>query len=186
MNTTLSPLLPLKETIAERRKQAISRREDLAFLRSTVATVLFVAIVLTLFCVFFGFHIVKGSDMFPSLADGDLALCYRTNDFKKNDIVFYEADGETHCGRVVAKGGDKIRISEGGTFTVNGTVQESEIIYPTYPRTFDGDYSAEVPEGMVFILGDFRTEAKDSRDCGFISVDDIGKKVITIIRHRKF
>lgn len=185
MSTTLSPLSSLRDTIAERRKKAIRRREDLSLLRSTISTLLFIAIVLTLFFVFFGFHIVDGNDMFPCLVDGDLALCYQSSDLKKNDIVFYEADGETHCGRVVAKGGDKIKISESGTFTVNGTVQESEIIYPTYPRDI-GDFSAEVPEGKVFILGDFRTEAKDSRDYGFISVDDIGKKVITIIRHRKF
>lgn len=185
MNSVLSPLSSLKDIIEERRKEAILRRADFYFLRSTISTVLFIAVVVSLFFVFFGFHIVDGNDMFPKLTDGDLALCYRTSDYQKNDVVFYEVDGETHCGRVVAKGGDTIRISISGIFTVNGTVQENEIIYPTYPRT-DDDFTAEVPEGSVFILGDFRTEAKDSRDYGFISIDDIGKKVITIIRHRKF
>lgn len=186
MNTTLSPLSPLKDVIAERRIKALRRREDLAYLRSTVSTLLFIAIILTLFFSFFGFHIVEGYDMFPSLVDGDLALCYRIHELKKNDIVFYEAGGETHCGRVVAKGGDRIKISEDGSMTVNGTIQENEIIYPTYPRTQSGDYLAEIPKGSVFILGDFRTEAKDSRDYGVISVDEIGKKVIAIIRHRRF
>ena len=133
----------------------------------------------------FGFKIVKGNDMFPSLCDGDLALCFKVRELTKNDIVFYEADGETHCGRVVAKGGDRITIKTGGAITVNGTVQENEIISPTYPRG-DSDYSAVVPDGTVFVLGDFRTEAKDSRDYGFIKVSDIDKKVIALLRHRKF
>lgn len=185
MNGTLSPLSDLEKVIAERRKKALRRRENLYSLRSILSAVAFFSIAIVLFSVFFGFRIVEGSDMFPSLCDGDLALCYRVRDLKKNDIVFYEVNGERHCGRVVAKGGDRVTVSAGGTFFVNGTVQENEIIYPTYPRG-EEEFTETVPEGTVFVLGDFRTEAEDSRDFGFISLEDVDRKIIAIIRHRKF
>ncbi len=185
MDTKLAPLAPLSEVISKRRRDALLRCENRSMLRSTLGTVLFLAAALVVFFLFFRFHIVVGNEMFPSLTDGDLTLCYKVRELKKNDIVFYEADGETHCGRVVAKGGDRIMISADGTFFVNGTVQENEIIFPTYPRG-EEDYSAEVPEGTVFVLGDFRTETLDSRDFGCIPIEVIDKKVIALIRHRKF
>lgn len=185
MNNTLCPLSELSEVIAKRRIEALRRREDISFLKSILSTVALLAVVLVLFSLFFGFRTVEGSDMFPSFCDGDLALCKRAGELKKNDIVFYEAEGATYCGRVVAKGGDRVFISESGAFFVNGTVQENEIIYPTFPRDLE-EYSAVVPDGSVFILGDFRTQAKDSREFGPISHDNIDRKVIALIRHRRF
>ena len=185
MNDTLCPLSELSEAITRRRMEALRRREDLSFLRSILSTVAGLAVALVLFSVFFGFRTVEGSDMFPSLCNGDLALCQRAGALKKNDIVFYEADGETYCGRVVAKGGDSVWISEGGAFFVNGTVQDNEFLYPTFPRDLE-EYSAVVPDGSVFILGDFRTQARDSREFGPISHGSVDRKVIALIRHRKF
>lgn len=185
MNNTLAPLSELHNVITERRRKVLRRKEDRSLLRSILTTVLLLAVAVVLFNVFFGFRIVSGSDMFPSFCDGDLALCYRPGDLKKNDIVFYEADGETYCGRVVAKGGDRVFISKGGALMVNGTVQGGEIIYPTYPRG-EEDLTVIVPEGAVFVLGDFRTESKDSRDFGPILLENVDKKVIALVRHRKF
>lgn len=185
MNNTLAPLSELHNVITERRRKVLRRREDISFLRSILSTVAILAVAVILFNHFFGLAIISGSDMFPSLCDGDLVLCQKPGELRKNDIVFYEADGETHCGRVVAKGGDRVFISEGGALIVNGTVQGDEIIYPTYSRDLE-DYSTVVPEGAVFVLGDFRTQSEDSRDFGCILLDDVDKRVIALVRHRKF
>lgn len=185
MKSTLSPFSSLTAVITKRRQKAIRHIEDVSLLRSTITTLLIIAVAAAVFFSLFSFHIVEGNDMFPSICDSDLVLCFRDKDLTKNDIVFYQARGELYCGRVVAKGGDRVSISAGGGFTVNGTNQSSEIIYPTYPHG-DKDFTIEVPEGSVFILGDFRTEAVDSRDFGCISLDDVEKKVIVLIRHRKF
>ena len=185
MNNTLAPLSSLHDVITERRRKALRRKEDLSFLQSILSTVLILAVAVALFNIFFGFRIVSGSDMFPSLCDHDLTLCRKPGELRKNDIIFYNANGETHCGRVVAKGGDRVFISEGGALIVNGTVQGDEIIYPTYSRDLE-DYSTVVPDGAVFVLGDFRTQSDDSRDFGCIAFEDVDKKVIALIRHRKF
>lgn len=184
MNNTLAPLSELHDAITQRRRKALRHREDISLLKSILSTVVLLAAAVILFNLFFGFRIVSGSDMFPSFCDGDLTLCYRADSLKKNDVIFYEAEGETCCGRVVAKGGDRVFISEGGALIVNGTVQGDEIIYPTYPRGGE-DLTVEVPENAVFVLGDFRTEARDSRDFGCIPLNNVEKKVIAVVRHRK-
>ena len=47
------------------------------------------------------------------------------------------------------------------------------------------NYARFVPEGCVFVLGDYRTQAEDSRDFGCISLEDVKAKVITILRRRE-
>ena len=68
-------------------------------------------------------------------------------------------------GRVLARGGDIVTLSESGVVEVNGSAQGGGILYPTYPKSLLS-YPYAVPEDSVFILGDCRTQAEDSRDFG--------------------
>lgn len=127
---------------------------------------------------------VKGNDMFPALKDGDLAIIYRLHkDYVKNDVVFYKNNGKRHVGRVIAKEEDVVNIDENGTLYVNGTVQNGEILYPTHAKE-SFTYPYRVEKDSVFILGDFRTKAEDSRDYGPIHKDNIEGKIISILRRR--
>lgn len=126
----------------------------------------------------------SGNDMFPSVKDGDLIIGFRLQkEYAKNDVVAYFADGRPHIGRIAAQGGDVVTMDDSGTLLVNGTVQSGEIMYPTYAK--EGiEYPYQVPEGHVFILGDYRTQAEDSRDFGSIPLENVEGKVITILRRR--
>lgn len=127
---------------------------------------------------------VKGMDMFPSLKDGDLVLGYRLQkEFRTNDIIAYEEEGTLHFGRVIAKEGDQVKISDGGEVTINGVAESSQIWYPDYDGG-DLDYPFQVPENTLFILGDYRTDAADSRNYGAIPVEQVKGKVITLLRRR--
>ncbi len=126
----------------------------------------------------------EGMGMFPAIEDGDLILGYRLQeDFQKGDVVIY-AYGDVICiGRIVGFGGDMIQMSDSGSLLINGSTQGGEIMYPTYAK--DGiEYPYRVPEGCLFLLGDYRTQTRDSRDFGSIPLDDILGKVITIVRRR--
>ena len=46
-------------------------------------------------------------------------------------------------------------------------------------------YPYRVPKGCVFLLGDYRTQTKDSRDYGPIKMEDVKAKVITVLRRRE-
>lgn len=132
----------------------------------------------------FLFSQASGSSMFPAIKAGDLLIGYRLQKtYAKNDIVLYEQDGTLCVGRVVGRANDLVAMDDSGTLTVNGSVQSGEILYPTYAR--EGmEYPCTVPEGCVFILGDYRTQATDSRDFGPVALTQVKAKVITLLRRR--
>lgn len=126
----------------------------------------------------------KGLEMFPAMKDGDLIVAFRMQkNYAKNDAVVYIVDGKQEIGRIIAREKDTVMIEKDGTLRVNGTAQSGEILYPTYEK--EGlQYPYLVPEGYVFIMDDYRTNAVDSRDFGAIPVEDVKAKVITILRRR--
>ena len=127
---------------------------------------------------------VHGNDMFPSMKDGDLIICYRLQrQFAKNDVVVYTENGHYRVGRVAARELDLLDLSDSGMLTVNGASQSGDILFPTYPRE-GAVYPYRVPEGMYYLLGDYRTKATDSRDHGPVSEERIVGKVITVLRRR--
>ena len=147
----------------------------------------FAALILALYILFshvFLITQVTGNEMFPALEDGDVVLAYRLQrDYTKNDVVVYSQGGKRTTGRILGRDGDVINMDDSGTLQVNGTNQGGEIMYPTYAK--EGiTYPYIIPDGEVFILDDYRTQAEDSRDFGSISRDQIEGKVITIIRRR--
>ena len=129
-------------------------------------------------------HRNQGLGMFPAMKDGDLVLVYRLQrDYAKGDVVLYRAGGQRNLGRIAAGGGDVVMMDDSGSLAVNGSPQNGEILYPTFARE-DSLYPLRVQEGMVFVLGDYRTQTQDSRDFGPIPLDDIQGKVITLVRRR--
>lgn len=126
----------------------------------------------------------QGQGMFPAIKDGDLVLafCWQ-RDYQKDDVLLCTVDGQNYIGRLAAGAGDVVTITEEGTLLVNGTVQSGEILYPTYPGEVL-TYPYRVPEGCVFLLGDYRTEAADSREFAAVPLSQVRGKVLTILRRR--
>ena len=133
-----------------------------------------------------GIYQIHDNDMFPSLRDGDLVITYKLGGYYTGDVVVYKADGKTHYGRVVGVDGDEINITEADYYTVNDTIPYEQIFYPTKA----GDkitYPYKIQQGEVFILGDMRQQAKDSREFGAIHTKNIkGKVVLLLFRGRGF
>lgn len=172
------------ETPEDRAAEAAKLRKGYLALARRV--VLVAAMFWLLFGVVFMLARVQGNEMFPAVKDGDLVLAYRLQQScTKNDVVVYQADGVTHVGRVLALAGDVVNITEDGTLMVNGTTQSGEILYPTYPASAAGlSYPYTVPEGSVFILADYRTNAADSRNFGAIRMRDVKGTVLALLRRR--
>ena len=123
-------------------------------------------------------------DMSPRISAGDLLLYYRlADDYVSGDVMVFRKDGEQYVGRVVARGGDTVEVTEEATLVVNGsTVLETDIYYST-PRYENGpDYPVTMAEEEYFILCDYREGARDSRYFGPVSRNEVKGKVITVIR----
>ncbi len=165
-----------------------ARREKLAIRADFINLIVRIAIIIAAAYLFFTqmFLVtqVRGMDMFPALKDGDLSIVFRLHrDYAKNDVVAYRTADGMRFGRIVAREGDVVVMNDGGSLQVNGTTQGGEILYPTY--ALEGiEYPYRVPEGSIFVLGDYRTKATDSRIYGSISMEDVAGKVITILRRR--
>ncbi len=127
---------------------------------------------------------VSGNGMFPAMKDGDLMIVFRMQqDYAKNDVIALNVDGQRQIGRIVARETDVVMLDDTGTLTINGTVQGGEILYPSYAK--EGiEYPYRVPDGHVFVMGDYRTQTTDSRDWGAIPMEQVEGKVITILRRR--
>ena len=68
---------------------------------------------------------------------------------------------------------------------INGATQISQDIYFDTTQFQNGvDFPITVGEGQIFVLGDNRPEASDSRIYGCINVKDVKGKAIAVIRTR--
>lgn len=171
----------IAEVITKRRKALYIRKGYISLL---IRIALIAAAGYILFTQVFLITQAKGNDMFPAIKDGDLIIAFRLQkDYVKNDIVVYQVGDATYLGRIVARDDDVINHDEEGTLLVNGTVQRGEIVYPTLIK--EGlDYPQYIMARNMFILGDHRIQALDSRDFGQIPLEQVEGKIITILRRR--
>ena len=87
---------------------------------------------------------------------------------------------------MIATAGDVVDITEDG-LTINGAPQQAHQIYENTQRYDTGvDYPIKLQEGQIFVLGDSREIASDSRVYGAVDVKDTKGKVMTIVRRRGF
>ena len=143
------------------------------------------AVVLVLFQFLTGIAFIRGDSMEPNLTDGCAVLfTRREKTYRRGDIVIFRPPGasEVLVKRVAAVAGDRVDIDDKtGTFTVNGASREDVIVNGrTYKRNGGTVFPFTVPGGCIFVLGDNREVALDSRVFGAVGVDRVvGKAVFT-------
>ena len=135
----------------------------------------------------FGAYRVQDEYMSPAVKDGDLIIYYRL--VKHNpvgEVVIFEYEGNEICGRIVAQAGDTVNISAQGLM-VNGVPKSEPGIYEETTQVADGvTFPLVIPEHSVFLLGDNRTVAVDSRIVGSVDEDNLLGTIIGIFRRRNF
>ncbi|MDN3022985.1 signal peptidase I [Streptomyces sp. S.PB5] len=122
----------------------------------------------------FGGSVVSGESMAPTYGMGDRVVYERVDgsEVRRGDVVVFSApdrygfDGLV-MGRVIGVGGDRVACCAGeagdAPVTLNG-----EPLREPYLKGGDAgggypDYDVRVPEGRLFLLGDHRADARDSR-----------------------
>jgi len=135
----------------------------------------------------FSHGIVRNTDpaMAPTVGGGDLVMFYRLNkNYVAGDVLLLRHNGQNQIRRVVATAGDVVDITEDG-LVINGSLQQEPDIYQPTNRYADGiSLPVTVGPGQVFVLGDARQNATDSRVYGPVNIKDTLGKVITIIKWR--
>ena len=136
---------------------------------------LLIKILFIFFCIYLIFTFIYG----------DLVLYYRLDKYLvSGDVIVFKENDRVITARVVAVAGDTVDITKDG-LTINGAVQVSKDIYFDTTQFKNGvDFPIQVKENQVFVLGDNRPSALDSRTFGCVNIDDIQGKVIAVIRTR--
>ena len=134
---------------------------------------------------------VNGTSMIDTLEDKDIMILdkisYRFKEIKRFDIVVVDDKEELIIKRVIGLPGEYIEYKDNKLY-VNG-----KYVKENFNRKEMEDYSIEelvktkVPEDTYFVLGDNRSNSKDSRIIGFIPKKQIlGKTSLTIFPFDRF
>ncbi len=135
----------------------------------------------------FGLSRNQSLNMQPAFQDGDLILYLRTyNSYTANQTIVISYDDKTMLERVIAIAGDTVDITEKGLTINGGLVQESYAWGETTQFENGVTFPLTVPDGKIFVLGDNREHATDSRILGCIDENDVNGSVIGAFRRRNF
>ena len=151
------------------------------FLKIAVIIVIFIL----LFTFMFGIHRNRDPSMQPAIKDGDVVISYRLDKkYAAGDCAVVKYEGETQFRRVIAVKGDTVDFTEEG-LTINGALQQEASIYEdTLPYKDGITFPVKLKDGEIFVLGDSRGNATDSRIYGPVKVKDTLGKAILILRRR--
>lgn len=146
---------------------------------------------LVLWALFFfviGIEMVPNGDMEPRLSAGDIIVYSRINKTANiQDVVVIDKNDTRYIGRVVAKGGDTVEITEEENLVVNGNmVVEGNIFYSTPMYEGFVDYPVTLKDDEYFVLSDFREGGEDSRYYGPVKRSEIKGTVIASLRRNGF
>jgi len=158
--------------------------KDLLLLLAKIGFIVLVFVILT--TTVFGIVRYEEPSMSPAIKDGDLVLFSRMSksEYRTRDAIVLYYDGQAQVRRVVATEGDSVDITESG-LVINGALQQEPEIYQKTERYEEGgEFPLLVPEGQVFVLGDKRGGATDSRIYGCVEIAETLGKVMTVVRNR--
>ena len=121
-------------------------------------------------------RITNGHNMEPGLQPGDIVVLMKTDDVKTGDVCAFYFNNKLLLRRVIAREGDRVEIDEKGYVKVNGEfLEEDGYISEHALGQCDLDFPFVVPTAQLFVMGDNRDYALDSRATNFgcIAQDEI-------------
>lgn len=162
-------------------------RDIKEFIKDTSKYILVIITVLLLFIFVVGLNQVIGPSMNPTLKEDDIVivnkLIYKFKKVNRNDVVIIKQDEKYMIKRIIGLPGEYIEYKNDYLIVNDETYEEN------FETTKTEDFSLKdidpeldsIPEDMYLVLGDNRSNSKDSRSFGLISKEQIvGKAWIRI------
>ena len=136
-------------------------------------------------------YAVPTGSMERTIMTGDHVLAekvsYRFHDPEPGDIVMFqdpEVPGRLLLKRCIAVGGQTVDINDAdGLVYVDGVALSEPYTggLPTYSLASDVTYPYTVPEGMMWMMGDNRTNSQDSRYFGAVAASSAEARSLAVL-----
>lgn len=171
-----------------RPQRKLSKRQE--FVRNMDA-VYIVALILTLYMLFFRVVVVVGPSMYDTLIDGDRLVLLSSAVYhnpQQGDIIVASKEsfdnGECFVKRVIATEGQTVDIDfDAGIVYVDGIALEEDYIHTPTTRPEGVQFPLTVDDGHIFVMGDNRDNSLDSRSPQIGLVDErqiVGKAIFIL------
>ena len=179
-------MLPDLNEIETEMSQVRSKGKFRQALKGTFGTFVVVAALAVIIAFIFlpVLRITNGHNMEPGLQPGDIVILTKTDDVKTGDVCAFYFNNKLLLRRIIAREGDKVEIDEKGYVKVNGEfLEEDGYISEHALGQCDIDFPFRVPAGQLFVMGDNRDYALDSRATNFgcIAQDELFGKPLARI-----
>lgn len=136
---------------------------------------------------FFQISRVYMTSMLPNYHEGEIVIVekifYKNSEPKYNDVIVIDyVDGEEKenyiIKRVIGIGGDHLEVKDNQLYRNGKEVEEKYVNNDAMTE----DFTVDIPEGKVFVMGDNRNVSLDSRKFGYVDFkrDVIGKVIFSI------
>ena len=153
-----------------RKKRARRRRRGLL-----VVLLIALAAGAYVFAQYFTIVTMQGNGMRRTLENGSVVLCRRGAEATYQSLVLLDLDDSMQIRRVIALPGDRVFIDASGHVRVNGALLDEPYAVGAERLYGDQKYPLRVPENSLFVMGDHRGTALDSRFTAFgtVSMDAV-------------
>lgn len=133
-----------------------------------------------------GVTVVQGDSMNPYYQKGDFLVYSRVHkSYIYGDVAVFEYAGEKRTGRVIAVAGDRVEVSSDSCqVKVNDQKLSEPYAVSTGRHRNSSDFPLTVPDKSLFLMGDNRDLALDSRNrnLGPVPLEKVSGKVLFMIR----
>ena len=174
-------------TVSRKRLAAADRQrsQKYEYLLSTVfrwaiGLAVFAVILLNVFTHVLQLVHYNGRGMEPGLKNGQTLLLVKTQKVKDGDTIAFYYNNQVLVRRVICQGGSQLMIEEDGSVIVNGQPLSEPYVKQASIGQCNITLPCYVPVNHVFVMGDQREIAMDSRlkEIGTIPLSRIIGKVI--------
>src|SRR5205085_12184595 len=123
-------------------------------------------------------------DIFTAKLRNDKNSTALPSEYKIGSLIILELRDKafTFVKRLIGKSGDNILISNGVVYVNSKRLDEPYVLPHNKIKAESKNFGpVTVPAGYVFVLADNRDNSPDSRNYGFISVENVRGKALYII-----
>lgn len=128
---------------------------------------------------------VNGESMHPTLEEGDIMILNKTayyfNEPKRFDIVVVDMPDEYLIKRVIGLPGEHIEYKDNTLYVDGKEIEEDFEHDKTEDFNIEELGSDTVPEDSYLVMGDNRENSLDSRELGFMKIDQLLGRTSLII-----